>query len=257
MGDAGTGNMVKRGTSDRVCSGNTYYRIGWPGQGPGKIARALTWNRVLNIKEIQQVASTLTGTPKAANFDLNAAAQLSDIPKDSKKMMTFKKMAVKTDDSLPYWDLNNNYLERSGGGSLKDGQFYTHAYVLKWRVSDKGWRTLLRHNNDHCIIVRDGGKDLGMYSNRKSGFRDSGYNIVPQNNFWEIVLVTGKGSSANTHAGVSTLYTLDGNAGKMVKRGTSDRVCSGNTYYRIGWPGQGPGKIARALTWNRVLSDSE
>ena len=86
-------------------------------------------------------------------------------------------MAVKTDDTLPYWDLNNNYLERSGGGTLKDGQFYTHAYVLKWRVSDKGWRTLLRHNNDHCIIVRDGGKDLGMYSNRKSGFRDSGYNV--------------------------------------------------------------------------------
>merc|ERR1712216_412569 len=257
MGDAGTGNMVKRGTSDRVCSGNTYYRIGWPGQGPGKIARALTWNRVLNIKEIQQVASTLTGTPKAANFDLNAAAQLSDIPKDSKKMMTFKKMAVKTDDSLPYWDLNNNYLERSGGGTLKDGQFYTHAYVPKWRVSDKGWRTLLRHNNDHCIIVRDGGKDLGMYSNRKSGFRDSGYNIVPQNNFWEIVLVTGKGSSANTHAGVSTLYTMDGDTGKMMRRGTVDRVCSGNTYYRIGWDGQGPGKIARALSWGRVLNTDE
>ena len=81
--------------------------------------------------------------------------------------------------------------------------------------------------------------------------------IVPQNNFWEIVVVTGKGSSANTHSGVSTLYTLDAGTGKMVKRGTSDRVCSGNTYYRIGWPGQGPGKIARALTWNRVLSDAE
>ena len=92
-------------------------------------------------------------------------------------MMTFKTMAVKTDDTLPYWDLNNNFLQRTGGGTLKDGQFYTHAYVLKWRVSDKGWRTLLRHNNDHCIIVRDGGKDLGMYSNRKSGFRDSGYNV--------------------------------------------------------------------------------
>jgi len=265
--DDNTGEMVKRGTSDRVCSGNTYYRIGWPGQGPGKIARALTWNRVLSDGEIQQVGTALSATTckdpcksrtmKTLTFDLNAAKQTSSTPKDSKKGMTFKTMAVKTDDSLPYWDLNNNYLERSGGGSLKDGQFYTHAYVLKWRVSDKGWRTLLRHNNDHCIIVRDGGKDLGMYSNRKSGFRDSGYNIVPQNNFWEIVVVTGKGSSATSHTGVSTLYTLDGNTGKMVKRGTVDRVCSGNTYYRIGYEGQGPGKIARALSWNRVLSDSE
>ena len=81
--------------------------------------------------------------------------------------------------------------------------------------------------------------------------------IVPQNNFWEIVVVTGKGNSASTHAGVSTLYTLDAATGRMQKRGTSDRVCSGNTYYRIGWPGQGPGKIARALTWNRVLNTDE
>ena len=80
---------------------------------------------------------------------------------------------------------------------------------------------------------------------------------MPQNNFWEIVVVTGKGSSATSHTGVSTLYTFDDNTGEMVKRGTVDRVCSGNTYYRIGTGGQGPGKIARALSWNRVLSDGE
>ena len=67
---------------------------------------------------------------QSATFDLNAAAQTSDIPKDSKAGMTFKTMAVKKDDTLPYWDLNNNYLERSGGGSLTEGQYYTHAYVL-------------------------------------------------------------------------------------------------------------------------------
>ena len=80
---------------------------------------------------------------------------------------------------------------------------------------------------------------------------------MPQNDFWEIVVVTGKGSSANTHAGVSTLYTFDDDTGKMVKRGTVDRVCSGNTYYRIGYDGQGPGKIARALSWGRVLNTDE
>ena len=81
--------------------------------------------------------------------------------------------------------------------------------------------------------------------------------IVPQDKFWEIVLVTGKGSSGNSHAGVSTLYTLDASSGKMVKRGTVDRVCSGTSYFRIGWPGQGPGKIARALSWDKVLSMDE
>ena len=81
--------------------------------------------------------------------------------------------------------------------------------------------------------------------------------IVPQDKYWEVVMVTGQGSSASSHTGVSTLYTLDASSGKMVKRGTVDRVCSGNTYYRIGWPGQGPGKIARALSWNKVLGMNE
>ena len=74
-------------------------------------------------------------------------------------------------------------------------------------------------------------------------------------------MVTGKAASSqanpNSHAGVSTLYTMDEVSGKMVKRGTVDRVCTGNTYYRIGWPGQGPGKIARVLSWNKVLRMNE
>ena len=80
---------------------------------------------------------------------------------------------------------------------------------------------------------------------------------MAQDKYWDVVLVTGKGSSGNSHTGVSTLYTLDPASGKMVKRGTVDRVCSGNTYFRLGWPGQGPGKIARAVTWNRVLTMNE
>ena len=116
-------------------------------------------------------------TMESATFDLNAAAQTSDIPKDSKKAMTFTKMAVKRDDTMLYWDLDNNYLQQSGGGTLKDGQFYTHVYMLKWRASDNQGRTLLRHNNDHCTFVRARSNDLGMFSNRNSGFRDSGYNV--------------------------------------------------------------------------------
>ena len=116
-------------------------------------------------------------TLHAAVFDLNAAAQKGDTPKDSKVAMTFAKKAVKKDDTLPYWDLTNSYMQRTGGGMLTDGVEYTHAYVLKWRATDAGWRTLLRHNQDHCIIVRAGAKDLGMYSNRNGAFRDSGYNV--------------------------------------------------------------------------------
>ena len=83
---------------------------------------------------------------------------------------------------------------------------------------------------------------------------------MAQDKYWDIVLVTGKASSQpspNSHTGVSTLYTLDLNSGRMVKRGTVDRVCTGNTYFRLGWPGQGPGKITRAVSWNRVLTMNE
>ena len=85
--------------------------------------------------------------------------------------------------------------------------------------------------------------------------------IVPQDDYWEVVVVTGKAAtdkaSPSSHTGVSTLYTLDAPSGKMVKRGTVDRVCTGTTYYRIGWSAQGPGKIARVLSWNRVLDTHE
>ena len=118
-----------------------------------------------------------TATTRSAVFDLDAAAQTSDTPKDSKAKMIFAKKAVKKDDTLPYWDLNKSYLQRTGGGVLNDGVEYTHAYLLKWRASDSGWRTLLRHNQDHCIIVKTGTKDLGMYSNRNGAFRDSGYDV--------------------------------------------------------------------------------
>ena len=67
-------------------------------------------------------------------------------------------------------------------------------------------------------------------------------------------MVTGKAvGSEPSPIGVSTLYTLDVSSGTMVKRGAVDRVCSGNKYSSIGFPGQGPGKVARVVTWNRVL----
>lgn len=53
-------------------------------------------------------------------------------------------------------------------------QNYTVFYYLKWRSSDSGWRTLHRNTNDHNVIVGDRSRNLGFYSNRNGGFRDSG-----------------------------------------------------------------------------------
>merc|ERR1712054_648336 len=114
--------MTRRGSIDRVCSGKTYYRIGWPGQGPGKIARVVSWNRVLSIREIHELQTALVRDPLADSvFDLDAAQQKGKIPVDTRANMKFQPFAVKTDDTLPYWDLSGSYLQRSGGGDLKDG----------------------------------------------------------------------------------------------------------------------------------------
>ena len=92
--------------------------------------------------------------------------------------MTFASKPVMRDDTLPYWDLNKYYMQQTGGGILKDSQYYTHAYVLKWHVSDKDWRTLSRSKTCDSLAVKDGSKDLGIYIYDQHGvFRDSGYDV--------------------------------------------------------------------------------
>ena len=154
-------------------------------------------------------------------FDLDASTAASPNVVDSVGGIVFTDKAVSTDaDGMAYWNLDSgNSLVRTGGGTLLEGQFYTHAYILKWRVSNSGYRTLLRHSDDHCALVKDGALDLGMYSNRNGGFRDSGYDINPQRSSWDLVVVTGYGDSASASTGTSTFYTLDSSVGSLVNRG--------------------------------------
>ena len=107
-----------------------------------------------------------------AKFELDASTAVSPNVVDRVGGMVFTNWPVSTDtDGVSFWNLDSSYLQRTGGGVLQESQAYTHAYVLKWRVSNSGWRTLLRHSFDHCVITRDGYRDLGMYSNRAGGFR--------------------------------------------------------------------------------------
>mmetsp|Transcript_3432 Transcript_3432/g.6083 ORF Transcript_3432/g.6083 Transcript_3432/m.6083 type:complete len:246 (+) Transcript_3432:247-984(+) len=164
---------------------------------------------------------------------------------------------ISTVDGYRCWDLDNAYLERSGGSQLTEGQYYTHAVWLKWRSSDSGWRTVMRPSNDHSVIIRSGTKDLGMFSNRNGEFRDSRYDITNDMSTLQLVIVTGEGNSATSNTGTSTFYTGALGSGSVTRRGTSDRVVSGTTWYRLGWGGQGPGKVAAAYEWNRVLTIPE
>ena len=196
-----------------------------------------------------------------AVFDLDASAQNGGKVVDSVAKMQFTDMATKADaDNVKYFDLSqdpSSYLERKAGGTLKEGQYYTHAYVLKWRASGDAWRSLLQHTPDHCAIVHANSTNFGVWSNRNGLFRDSEYDIVPQQDHWEVVVVTGAGNSSTGYAGTTTFYTMNVSTGIMTLRGTADRVCSGLNYSLIGHPGQAPGKIARVVGWNRVLNMGE
>lgn len=200
---------------------------------------------------------TLSPVLSDAVFDLDAATQTGGKVADSIAKMEFTDMKTKADaDGVRYFDLTDSFLKRQGGGTLKEDQYYTHAYVMKWRASDSNYRSLLRHSSDHCAMVAFGSPLLGVYSNRNGHFRKAGYDIVPQQEYWDVVVVTGAGESATGPVGVTTFYTMDVTR-TMQQRGTADRVCSGMDYYFLGHPKYGPGKISRVVGWNRVLTIAE
>ena len=147
-----------------------------------------------------------------------------------------------TQNGVACWNMDTGYIETSTRLTL--GQNYTLFYLWKPRLNDSGWRTMHRGDSDHWGIIQDGTINLGMYSNRNGGFRDSGYDIT--RDVWQTWIIVGTGNSATSDTGTSRHYV------NGVDVGTSDRVGSGTNTYRVGWTGQGPGKIAVAGILNNT-----
>jgi hypothetical protein len=110
---------------------------------------------------------------------------------------------VTLEDGIPVWDLDTTFLEKTGGADITEADKYTHIYWIKWRKDNSGWRTLFRHSQDHCAIVKNGAVDLGMYSNRDGGFVDSGFDIIPDD--WMFLAVVGEASEPGSHMGESKM----------------------------------------------------
>lgn len=128
------------------------------------------------------------------------------------------------------------------GGSYTEASSYTHAIWVRLRESNHGWRTFFRHTDDHCEIVKSGSTELGNFENgRASAFHGTRSNVVPGADVLLVAVAEGE----------KTTFYVDG-----VYKGSSPKVCSGNGYLRFGWPGQGPGKIFRVVTWNTALADN-
>lgn len=61
-------------------------------------------------------------------FLLDAAKQTGTAVKDMVAGVEFGTMAVSSEGSVKYWDLESATLTRSGGAKLTEGQEYTHAF---------------------------------------------------------------------------------------------------------------------------------
>jgi hypothetical protein len=164
-----------------------------------------------------------------------------------------------SESGIPAYDIDRKHMQvdnnqhgKNNGVQMK--REYTHAYWIKWRDYQRDWRTLFRANSDHCVITYWGRTRLGFYSNRRSGWRDAGTDI--KRDTWEFV-VTSARAWGNNHWGGKNEYYVGGIKVKPTLKGKVDRVCTGRWHYRIGWGGQGGGKLAFASMWDRRLTANE
>ena len=153
-----------------------------------------------------------------------------------------------TIDGKTCLDLDTTNVISMSGTAPVFGQYYTMFAGWYPRVSDSGWRTFWRGNNDHNIIVYNGAKDLGMYSNRNGNWRDTGYNISIA---WQTIIVVGSGDSSTASTGTQSYY-IDG---QFV--GTTDRVVSGTNASSFGYSGQAPGYFTEFGFCNQAFSATE
>ena len=153
-----------------------------------------------------------------------------------------------TIDGKTCLDLDTTNVISMSGTAPVFGQYYTMFAVWYPRVTDTGWRTFWRGDNDHNIIVQDGTKNLGMYSNRNGAFRDTGYDISIA---WQTIIVVGSGDSSTASTGTQSYY-IDG---QLV--GTTDRVASGTNASSFGYSGQAPGYFIEFGFCNQAFSTSE
>lgn len=249
------------GEADRVVSGTTVWRIGNQGSGPGGLARFTAWNFALTPEHLQEYWSVSRPASKEAGLMLSAVSHMNASAVDTigltdKSGARYNTPATRDEIGVQVWSMDSHpsYFERTGGYLWTVAQDYTHCGWIKWRIDDAGGRSLWRGDNDHSIMVRASDTELGLYLNRggaDGGFRGSGYHI--EKGSFQLVCSVATGESATSFVGVNKFFVgSEGSAPALV--GQVDRVVSGCRAKYMGYPGQGPGKLAMFTAWNYALT---
>lgn len=162
---------------------------------------------------------------------------------------------MSTEDGIAVWDLTHQTMSFASGEQWEVGPSYTHCFWIKWTEKSNGrWRTLFRGTQDHSILVRAGSNELGMYSNREGHWQGSGFDISPGT--WQFVCTVGESDLNPAWKGISKMFvgSLD-SAPTFVGR-ELPYVSSMTKVNKIGWGGQGPGKLAHFSAYNAALTES-
>jgi hypothetical protein len=134
-------------------------------------------------------------------------------------------------------------------------QAYTIAYWLDWRRWNNDFRTLIRGDSDHQVIVMHDSTSLGSWDNRGfSGFHNSSTNIKYG---WELLITMGTGTNDSTYFGNQDFIECRSSSHFCRYSGNTDRAFSGNKVKWLGYSTQGPGHVAQVLIYERYLSGAE
>jgi hypothetical protein len=131
-----------------------------------------------------------------------------------------------------------------GTGPALPTSGYTYITWTRINSSSVGWRSLLRTNNNVPTLVQLGTDDLGYYDVE---FRDSGYNVTPNEDVWVQYAVVGDNTSS--------VFYING-----TQVGTVAYGAGGDTHKEWGNNGtaiQPWGYVANLYLYNRKLSFPE
>lgn len=209
-------------------------------------ARAIELSRGSERSRASEGGSRTTVFSKVPTYRVDAGDIRSDpgtgnvksIGSDPLNFTLSNAASRQTLDGIKHWNMEDG-TELAAIGMVT-GVVHTHAAWIRWHATPPSWRTVFRHGG-HQIIVEIGSTKLGLF---QGAFQPSGYNIALDGTWQHVVAV------ARTSA---TDFYINGS-----KVGVCNAVTSTFRVEKIGYGGQGPGRIAAAdIFIGTALTDNE
>ena len=242
-----------------ITNGTTGQRPGSPTNG------AIRWNSTLGIVESYRNSEWTANLPSATSLSFHIDAGNASSYGGSGTTVTDLNGAMnhnlqsadmyQTFDGVPCFDM------RASGRTITpvtaNIQMSTTGWTyVAWAAltpDNSQWRTLWRTTpDDHPILVRSGGRELGMYDNSRDGFVSTGYDVTKHESQWALWTTTGDASTGQK------FYINDALVGLVYNNSVSSTPTA-NYHNQIGSAGgsQPFGWVGQARLYQRVWTQQE